>query len=330
MGKVLNQVTKEESKAEVRMDVGADEDLAMVEQELNKEDSSAVDFNMQEANTGSTSSFIDRGVVSIGEYKVIKALTKSPILSAGVTIAGQAIGVLPKSVAPVLGAVGSMVGKDSKVGSMLTGFADKLSPKPDTEARFAIKDNLLSDMKGDYTPETFVENMGKNGAETVKTGAFLSKDISEDSALGGQIVSNALDALDNRVMDMAGTGGKLSHGDKVKCDEYYKNLKAGFDEYQEKAEAEIDEMYDGKDAETAKKNLQDFVDTSMNEIDTHMKEMDKQYGFAGASKSQDKRKEEKKADKGDDKKNAHEKRVALAEVNLPGSVSTSMDTGMDY
>lgn len=262
-----------------------DDDLSLVESELNN--SNSVDFNMQDSVSPN---FFDRGIMTLGEYKILKKLTGSTLLSAGITVGGQMIGILPKSVSPVLSAVGSMVGKDTKIGSTLIGFSERLLPKEDSEVRFAIKDNLLSDLNGDYDSKGFVQNMGENAKATVKADAFLSDDISEDINLGKQVCSNALEALDADIEKTAGKDNKFSSEDKKLYDQHYQSLKSGFETYRDAASAEIDKQYkDPADIKMAKDNMNQFTDAVLRELDNHVQEMDAKYGFSGSYKSESKK-----------------------------------------
>lgn len=104
----------------------------------------------EEKGVNPVMSLVDRGIISFGEYAIVKKLTGNKLIAAAVTIGGQVLGVLPKSVSPILEGVAGIVGKDSEAGKTLASMSDKLTGKSSeqtekTEEEVKTSGEILAD-----------------------------------------------------------------------------------------------------------------------------------------------------------------------------------------
>lgn len=261
---------------------------------------------------------LDRGAVSLGEFWLLKKVTGNTLIAGVATFGLQAIGILPKSMKPVLNAVTGFVGKDSTVGKALTNISDKLgndeaSSKNKTKSEKHLseadqKQDAKEKDKSDKTRSTVDERV-KSDMSSVKTAASSDKALNIDksmSANGKKIVNDGVlltaankgatdteitdiqtmmntsaAALEEKAQKMADSSDKLSSKDKKALSEQCMAVMNGLDAYDDSAVSEIEKKY-GVNTENAKKatdGLGKVMSSATLPFIDAIKDMDNKYDF---------------------------------------------------
>lgn len=261
---------------------------------------------------------LDRGAVSLGEFWLLKKVTGNTLIAGVATFGLQAIGILPKSIKPVLDAVTGFVGKDSTVGKALTNISDKLgndeaSSKNKTKSEKHLseadqKQDAKEKDKSDKTRSTVDERV-KSDMSSVKTVASSDKALNIDksmSANGKKIVNDGVlltaankgatdteitdiqtmmntsaAALEEKAQKMADSSDKLSSKDKKALSEQCMAVMNGLDAYDDSAVSEIEKKY-GVNTENAKKatdGLGKVMSSATLPFIDAIKDMDSKYDF---------------------------------------------------
>ena len=261
---------------------------------------------------------LDRGAVSLGEFWLLKKVTGNTLIAGVATFGLQAIGILPKSMKPVLDAVTGFVGKDSTVGKALTNISDKLgndeaSSKNKTKSEKHLseadqKQDAKEKDKSDKTRSTVDERV-KSDMSSVKTAASSDKALNIDksmSANGKKIVNDGVlltaankgatdteitdiqtmmntsaAALEEKAQKMVDSSDKLSSKDKKALSEQCMAVMNGLDAYDDSAVSEIEKKY-GVNTENAKKatdGLGKVMSSATLPFIDAIKDMDSKYDF---------------------------------------------------
>ena len=235
---------------------------------------------------------VDRGIISFGEYAIVKKLTGNKLIAAAVTIGGQVLGVLPKSVSPILEGVASIVGKDSDAGKTLTSMSDKLTGKSleqTEEAEEDVKTSgqiLAEGMETSFSQASTNADwdirvaMDQNARDVVEQDVFLS--VKEtDLAQVEMMARTSGEAIQGKVASMIPEGGKLSEANKDVLADQYENLLEGVEAYSEAAEEQIKVRYAGNEASlsAAQANLERTMQVTAGPLMTSLQAMDEQYGL---------------------------------------------------
>ena len=261
---------------------------------------------------------LDRGAVSLGEFWLLKKVTGNTLIAGVATFGLQAIGILPKSMKPVLNAVTGFVGKDSTVGKALTNISDKLgndeaSSKNKTKSEKHLseadqKQDAKEKDKSDKTRSTVDERV-KSDMSSVKTAASSDKALNIDksmSANGKKIVNDGVlltaankgatdteitdiqtmmntsaAALEEKAQKMADSSDKLSSKDKKALSEQCMAVMKGLDAYDNSAVSEIEKKY-GVNTENSKKatdGLGKVMSSATLPFIDAIKDMDNKYDF---------------------------------------------------
>lgn len=261
---------------------------------------------------------LDRGAVSLGEFWLLKKVTGNTLIAGVATFGLQAIGILPKSMKPVLDAVTGFVGKDSTVGKALTNISDKLgngeaSSKNKTKSEKHLseadqKQDAKEKDKSDKTRSTVDERV-KSDMSSVKTAASSDKALNIDksmSANGKKIVNDGVlltaankgatdteitdiqtmmntsaAALEEKAQKMADSSDKLSSKDKKALSEQCMAVMKGLDAYDNSAVSEIEKKY-GVNTENSKKatdGLGKVMSSATLPFIDAIKDMDSKYDF---------------------------------------------------
>lgn len=227
------------------------------------------DADKSSGEFGDLAGILDRGLVSFGEYKLLKLVTGSTLLSAGITFGGQILGILPTSIKPVLSAIAGFVGEDNPVGSALNKIVDKL-PDTDDKAKTVQAAGLGGSVTNNFTSETAsrIDTSMKDGLTVAAKGG--TDDISTMMSKNGEMVasdgtlltigkegvdSNSLkevnsialltsDALEEKAQSLASaSGGKLSEEDKKELSDCVMTTVSGLESYNQSASHKIDTEY---------------------------------------------------------------------------------------
>lgn len=235
---------------------------------------------------------VDRGIISFGEYAIVKKLTGNKLIAAAVTIGGQVLGVLPKSVSPILEGVASIVGKDSDAGKTLTSMSDKLTGKSleqTEEAEEDVKTSgqiLAEGMETSFSQASTNADwdirvaMDQNARDVVEQDMFLS--VKEtDLAQVEAMAQTSGEALQGKAASMVPEGGKLSEANKDVLADQYENLLEGVEAYSKAAEEQIKVRYAGNEASlsAAQANLERTMQATAGPLMTSLQAMDEQYGL---------------------------------------------------
>lgn len=235
---------------------------------------------------------VDRGIISFGEYAIVKKLTGNKLIAAAVTIGGQVLGVLPKSVSPILEGVASIVGKDSDAGKTLTSMSDKLTGKSleqTEEAEEDVKTSgqiLAEGMETSFSQASTNADwdirvaMDQNARDVVEQDVFLS--VKEtDLAQVEMMARTSGEAIQGKVASMIPEGGKLSEANKEVLADQYENLLEGVEAYSKAAEEQIKVRYAGNEASlsAAQANLERTMQATAGPLMTSLQAMDEQYGL---------------------------------------------------
>ena len=274
--------------------------------------------NEKSSEFGDAGNLLDRGAVSLGEFWLLKKVTGNTLIAGVATFGLQAVGILPKSMKPILNAVTGFVGKDSTVGKALTNISDKLgndeaSSKNKTKSEKHLseadqKQDAKEKDKFDKTRSTVDERV-KSDMSSVKTAASSDKALNIDksmSANGKKIVNDGVlltaankgatdteitdiqtmmntsaAALEEKAQKMADSSDKLSSKDKKALSEQCMAVMNGLDAYDDSAVSEIEKKY-GVNTENAKKatdGLGKVMSSATLPFIDAIKDMDSKYDF---------------------------------------------------
>lgn len=274
--------------------------------------------NEKSSEFGDAGNLLDRGAVSLGEFWLLKKVTGNTLIAGVATFGLQAIGILPKSMKPVLDAVTGFVGKDSTVGKALTNISDKLgndeaSSKNKTKSEKHLseadqKQDAKEKDKSDKTRSTVDERV-KSDMSSVKTAASSDKALNIDksmSANGKKIVNDGVlltaankgatdteitdiqtmmntsaAALEEKAQKMADSSDNLSSKDKKALSEQCMAVMNGLDAYDDSAVSEIEKKY-GVNTENSKKatdGLGKVMSSATLPFIDAIKDMDSKYDF---------------------------------------------------
>lgn len=281
---------------------------------------STTDVNEKNADSKSSdgSNLIDRGIVSLGEFWILKKVTGNALIAGVATFGLQAVGVLPKSMKPVLNAVTGFVGEDSTVGKMLSGIADKLPDSKDDEKSLADKVASSAEAKQDKAEKDASDKTNSTVDERVKSDMSSMKtitakqssgelDVSRQMAANGKAVAkdgvlltaaNKADndqefediktmsmtmaaGLEEKAQSMVGTSGNLSDKDKKTLATQCMNVMNGMNAYDDGALEQIKTQYGENTprSEQAKAGLGKVMNMSVTPMMDAIKEMDGKYHF---------------------------------------------------
>lgn len=259
---------------------------------------------------GSVGSFLDRAAVSLGEYTIIQKLTGSRILGAIATFGLQTIGILPKSMKPIVNAAAKMFGEDSAVGKGLTAFSKMLGGKDDTDvsSKQGVSNkksdqrrsgesiskqadgSVYSQVSDDFQK---VSISSENSDELKKQMASEGKQIVHTPALsdaaGLQADSQDLSQIE-MLMSTVGAGfvnqtegmaknGSLSRDQKEQLSDQVVSIMDGLSAYDTAAKSEIQSSLKGSEAEMSTRGLEKVMASSAVPILDSVKELDAKYGF---------------------------------------------------
>ena len=274
--------------------------------------------NEKSSEFGDAGNLLDRGAVSLGEFWLLKKVTGNTLIAGVATFGLQAIGILPKSMKPVLDAVTGFVGKDSTVGKALTNISDKLGNDEASSKNKTKSEKHLSEAdqkhdakekdKSDKTRSTVDERV-KSDMSSVKTAASSDKALNIDksmSANGKKIVNDGVlltaankgatdteitdiqtmmntsaAALEEKAQKMADSSDKLSSKDKKALSEQCMAVMKGLDAYDNSAVSEIEKKY-GVNTENSKKatdGLGKVMSSATLPFIDAIKDMDSKYEF---------------------------------------------------
>ena len=237
-------------------------------------------------------SLVDRGIISFGEYAIVKKLTGNKLIAAAVTIGGQVLGVLPKSVSPILEGVAGIVGKDSEAGKTLASMSDKLTGKSSEqtekiEEEVKTSGEILADgMETSFSQASTNADwdirvaMDQNARDVVEQDVLLS--VKEtDLAQVEAMAQTSGEALQGKAVSMVPEGGKLSEVNKDVLADQYENLLEGVEAYSKAAEEQIKVRYAGNEASlsAAQANLERTMQVTAGPLMTSLQAMDEQYGL---------------------------------------------------
>lgn len=246
----------------------------------------------EEKGVNPVMSLVDRGIISFGEYAIVKKLTGNKLIAAAVTIGGQVLGVLPKSVSPILEGVAGIVGKDSEAGKTLASMSDKLTGKSSeqtekTEEEVKTSGEILADgMETSFSQASTNADwdirvaMDQNARDVVEQDVLLS--VKEtDLAQVEMMARTSGEAIQGKVASMIPEGGKLSEANKEVLADQYENLLEGVEAYSKAAEEQIKVRYAGNEASlsAAQANLERTMQATAGPLMTSLQAMDEQYGL---------------------------------------------------
>lgn len=246
----------------------------------------------EEKGVNPVMSLVDRGIISFGEYAIVKKLTGNKLIAAAVTIGGQVLGVLPKSVSPILEGVAGIVGKDSDAGKTLTSMSDKLTGKSleqTEEAEEDVKTSgqiLAEGMETSFSQASTNADwdirvaMDQNARDVVEQDVLLS--VKEtDLAQVEAMAQTSGEALQGKAVSMIPEGGELSEANKEVLADQYENLLEGVEAYSKAAEEQIKVRYAGNEASlsAAQANLERTMQVTAGPLMTSLQAMDEQYGL---------------------------------------------------
>lgn len=246
----------------------------------------------EEKGVNPVMSLVDRGIISFGEYAIVKKLTGNKLIAAAVTIGGQVLGVLPKSVSPILEGVAGIAGKDSEAGKTLASMSDKLTGKSSeqtekTEEEVKTSGQILAEgMETSFSQASTNADwdirvaMDQNARDVVEQDVFLS--VKEtDLAQVEAMAQTSGEALQGKAVSMVPEGGKLSEVNKDVLADQYENLLEGVEAYSKAAEEQIKVRYAGNDASlsAAQANLERTMQATAGPLMTSLQAMDEQYGL---------------------------------------------------
>lgn len=253
---------------------------------------------------GGVGGLLDRGVVSFAEFKLLKMVTGSTLLSAGITFGGQMLGVLPTSMKPILTTVAGFVGKDNPVGKVLNGIADKLpdmQKKKDFEKLpesasglvvsagdridASIKDPMILGAKGKLTENDVGNSMAANARKMVQDGVFfdIGQSTGDNVEIDGVNHVAALTgaALEERGIAMAGKDNKLSDEQKKVLANNVRTVMSGMESYLGAAHKECGIKYASNvaDGMLAEQGINRSTSAMLEPLYQSIQELDTRYSF---------------------------------------------------
>ena len=267
---------------------------------------------------GDAGNLLDRGAVSLGEFWLLKKVTGNTLIAGVATFGLQAVGILPKSMKPILNAVTGFVGKDSTVGKALTNISEKLGNDETSSKNKTKSEKHLSDEdqkqdakekdKSDKTRSTVDERI-KSDMSSVKTAASSDKilDIDKSMSTNGKnvvddgvlltaanksatdteitdiqtMMNTSAAALEEKAQKMADSSNKLSSTDKKVLSEQCMSIMNGLDAYDDSAVSEIEKKY-GVNTDNSKKateGLGKVMSSATLPFIDAIKDMDSKYNF---------------------------------------------------
>ena len=246
----------------------------------------------EEKGVNPVMSLVDRGIISFGEYAIVKKLTGNKLIAAAVTIGGQVLGILPKSVSPILEGVAGIVGKDSEAGKTLASMSDKLTGKSSeqtekTEEEVKTSGEILADgMETSFSQASTNADwdirvaMDQNARDVVEQDVLLS--VKETDLAQVEVMARTSgEAIQGKVASMIPEGGELSEANKEVLADQYENLLEGVEAYSKAAEEQIKVRYAGNEASlsAAQANLERTMQVTAGPLMTSLQAMDEQYGL---------------------------------------------------
>lgn len=278
--------------------------------------------NVNDKNVKSASSdgmnLVDRGLVSLGEFWILKKITGNMLVAGVATFGLQAVGVLPKSMKPILNAVTGFVGEDSMIGQALSKISDKLPDEETTTVNAASKDTAVDKKEArqdkkekdssDKTNSTVDERV-KSDMNSLKVAATSDKVIDVSKAMeanGHQVAKDGVlltaankasndqefediktmsmtmaAGLEEKATSMAGESGKLSDEDKKTLAAQCMNVMNSIDAYDNGALAQIKTQYgeNNEKSDKAKLGLSQTMYVAATPLMDAVKDMDSKYNF---------------------------------------------------
>lgn len=275
------------------------------------------DKNVKSAYSDSMD-LVDRGLVSLGEFWILKKITGNMLVAGVATFGLQAVGVLPKSMKPILNAVTGFVGEDSMIGQALSKISDKLPDEETTTVNAASKDTAVDKKEArqdkkekdssDKTNSTVDERV-KSDMNSLKVAATSDKVIDVSKAMeanGHQVVKDGVlltaankasndqefediktmsmtmaAGLEEKATSMAGESGKLSDEDKKTLAAQCMNVMNSIDAYDNGALAQIKTQYgeNNEKSDKAKLGLSQTMYVAATPLMDAVKDMDSKYNF---------------------------------------------------
>lgn len=264
----------------------------------------------KQASASGGGNLIDRGIVSLGEYAILKKLTGSTLLSVGITAGGQLLGILPKSMTPILDGVAGFVGEDSAIGKGLTELSNNLKGVENEEAPTLEeqKQDLERDALDETTADTDVRiltdmqapmdvaaseqtadithRMGLNGATITQDHVLLTvanKDEKNSEILNVQVMMEGIsEGLEEKTKELAdANGGTLSEEDKQLVAMQYMNVMRGLEAYDNGATEAMRTTYAGdiSNQQKAERGLGKVMRLSVGPMYDSILELNEQYDF---------------------------------------------------
>ena len=250
---------------------------------------------------GGVNGLLDRGLVTVGEFAILRLVTGNSIIAGVGAIGLQYLGILPKSMEPILNGVVSLVGEDSSVGKAISNFSDTLGfgdgeqkagadgmvSDAGDRIRTNMEDGLLLAAEGEDLDLTAC--MRNNAQKVTNDGVFLEVGelSSSDKAFDtiGQPGTLSAAALEEYAQKLAGDSGSLTDENKQKLQDAYRNVMNGLETYSQTASEQIDLKYgaDSADGATAHTGLENTMKKVSDPILFSMKELDATYGFMDES-----------------------------------------------
>ncbi len=258
------------------------------------------------ANTTSATNWVDRGIVSVGQFALAKLVTGNTMWALGITAGGQALGILPTSMKPILDGVVGFVGKDNPVGAVLSSISDKLPDytKADLDDKVVINDQDRTEKDlTDATYATADARIGSTIANGVKSAAVDGSDVSSYMRNNGQSVArdgvfltlmnkDANDPEFKTMQDvvgvsMAGLEAKadgmnadgMSKSDKDALAKQCISVASGLSAYQAGAKEGLSEYYTGAELMQGEAGLSRAMDATGSAAFDSIKKMNAEYNF---------------------------------------------------
>lgn len=236
---------------------------------------------------------LDYGATSFAEFKILKLVVKNPLIALAGTVGLQAVGVLPKSMKPVISGVANFVGTDNPVGKTLNTLADKL-PDADTPV-FASDEDMKNNSVTGNTKDALkiatsdktmdvTKAMRSNGTQVAKDGVLLSvidhPEKTDLKQLSNQGYITAA-ALEEHAKALSDEKGQLDANAKDQLANMYRNTMNGFQAYEQAATMQIESMYGAgsPNCEKAKMGLKSVMQEMAGPALASAKELDQIYQF---------------------------------------------------
>lgn len=214
----------------------------------------------QERLLGNFGPFLDRALVSLGEYKILHLLTGNRLIGAVATFGLQTFGLLPKSIKPILDGVAGMLGKDSAVGKVLTSFSGMLGNGANSEvkthasiARASDKQDLSDTVSEGVSDAVHADGgkmrnqMASAGCQVARSGVLLDAGKRPMSDTEFDQITTMMTTVSagfaDRLEQSKGEDGTVSKNVKTQTAEQALEVLRGFDAYQTSARQEIMAQY---------------------------------------------------------------------------------------